>query len=179
MPSDLFYRLKQFWFGMTAVYGKADEAFTRSYLNPEELALFNQLPGFEKKHAVVVAQKMLESAIYNPELDPQKLIKLGLLHDIGKVAERNSILTKSLLVIFRFFLPTLYSWLAERGKTEPRWRRYYIHKHHGAVGAKMLARMGESAEIVLMVKKHDPSVAPFAPEDPIELKLLQQADSTY
>ncbi|MFA4844826.1 MAG: HD domain-containing protein [Candidatus Margulisiibacteriota bacterium] len=179
MLANLAYRWKQFWFGMTAVYGEADEAFARSYLNAEEMELFNQLPGFEKKHAVIVARKMLELALYNPELDPQKLVKLGLLHDIGKVAERNSVLTKSWLVIFRFFFPGLYAWLAEQGKTNRLWRRYYIHKHHGAIGSEMLARLGESSEIVLMVKKHDPRVEPFAEDDPIELKILQQADSTY
>ena len=179
MLANLAYRLKQFWFGMTAVYDKADEAFAHSYLNSEEIALFNQLPGFEKKHAVVVARKMLELALYNPDLDQNKLVKLGLLHDIGKVAERNSVLSKSFLVILRFLFPGLYEWLAERGRTNRLLRRFYIHKHHGAVGAEMLARLGESSEIVLMIKKHDPRVEPFAPDDPIELKILQQADSTY
>jgi hypothetical protein len=30
-----------------------------------------------------------------------------------------------------------------------------------------------------MIRKHDPRIEPFGPEDPLELKLLQQADSTY
>lgn len=118
MIDKIIYRFKQFYFGMFSVYDRSDEAFARGYLNNEESALFNQLPRFEKKHAVVVARKMLELALYNPELDPQKLVKLGLLHDIGKLAERNSILTKSILVIIRFLLPGLYDWLADRGRTE-------------------------------------------------------------
>jgi putative nucleotidyltransferase with HDIG domain len=173
------YRVRQFYFGMSATYTRADEAFTRGYMNSEEIALFNQLPGFEKRHAVVVARKMLELALYNPELDQRKLVKLGLLHDIGKVAERNSILTKSVLVIERFLFPHFYDWLADRGKSEPRFRRYYIHKHHGAIGAEMLAKIGVSGEFLSIIKKHDPRVEPFGPADPIELKILQQADSTY
>lgn len=179
MAGDPFYRLKQFWFGMFSAYTPADEAFARSFLSSQEIALFNQLPSFEKKHAAVVAKKMLDLALYNPELDQRKLVRLGLLHDIGKVSERNSVLTKSCLVIFRFLFPAVYDWVAEKGKNKARFRKFYIHKHHGAVGAALLEKMGESSEIISMIKKHDPRVEPFAPEDPVELKLLQQADSTY
>lgn len=179
MRARILFRFKQFWFGMFSIYTKADEAFARSYLNIQEMALFNQLPGFEKKHAVVVARKMLDAAQRYPDLDQRKLARLGLLHDIGKVAERNSILTKSILVIVRFFLPGLYNRLADIGKEHPRFRRFYIHKHHGAVGAELLEKIGESSEILSIIKKHDPRIEPFGPEDPIELKILQEADTTY
>ena len=177
MLDNLLYRFRQFYFGMFSKYTKADEAFARSYLNSLEWALFCQLPGFEKKHCVVVARKMLDLALYNPELDRDKLAKLGLLHDIGKIAERNSIMTKSVLVILRFFLPFAYNWLAERGKDHPCFKRFYIHKHHGAVGAKMLERIGESSEFLSIIAKHDPRIEPFGPEDPVELKILREADA--
>ena len=162
---------------MFSDYSKADESFAASYLGSEELSLFNQLPSFEKKHAVTVARRILEMALYNPELDPRKLVRLGLLHDIGKIAERNTILTKSLLVLLRYFFPGIYIKLAEKGEEDNRFKRYYIHRHHGKVGAEMLERMGESSEIIAIIKKHDPRAEPFGPEDPIELKILQQADS--
>ncbi len=82
-------------------------------------------------------------------------------------------------MIIRFFLPRYYDHLAELGKDNPRFRRYYIHKHHGAVGAELLEKIGESSEILSIIAKHDPRVEPFGPEDPIELKILQEADSTY
>ena len=164
---------------MFSRYTKADEIFARSYLNIQETSLFNQLPGFEKKHAVVVARKMLESATRHRELDPRKLVRLGLLHDIGKVLERNSILTKSILVIIRFFLPGLYNRLADLGKDRPRFRRFYIHKHHGAVGAELLEKIGVSGDILSIIAKHDPRVEPFGPDMPIEQKILNEADSTY
>jgi putative nucleotidyltransferase with HDIG domain len=177
--NTITYRLKQFYSGMSAVYLKEDAAFVRSYLNSEEVALFNQLPTFEKKHAVIVAKKMLELALYNPELDPRKLAKLGLLHDIGKVMERSSVVTKSLLVIIRFFFPWLYDRLADLGVRNRLFRAFFVHKHHGLVGAQLLAKIGVSGEFLMMIKKHDPRVEPFAEEDPVELKILQQADSTY
>ena len=179
MLGRILYRFKQFYFGMFSAYTRADEAFARSFLGSSEFALFNQLPGFEKRHAVVVARRMLDLAFYNPELDQRKLVRLGLLHDIGKVAERNSVVTKSMLVIIRFLFPGFYDWLANRGKDDPRFRRFYIHKHHGAVGAELLAKIGVSGEFLSIIKKHDPRIEPFGPEDPIELKILQEADSTY
>lgn len=179
MVTKIFYRLKQFWFGMFSKYSKADETFARSYLNIQEVALFNQLPGFEKRHAVVVARKMLDAAQRYPKLDQRKLAKLGLLHDIGKVAEKNSILTKSILVIIRFFLPKYYEHLTELGKDNPRFRRYYIHKHHGAVGAELLEKIGESSEILSIIARHDPRIEPLGPDTPIEQRILNEADSTY
>ncbi|MFH1387444.1 MAG: HD domain-containing protein [bacterium] len=176
MISLLLYRLKQFYFGMTAKYGQEDKIFTENYLNSAELNLFNQLPNFEKKHAVVVARKMMVSGV---GFDERKLAKLGLLHDIGKLAENNSIFTKSIMVIIRFFLPSFYDWLAEQGKNNPWLKRFYVHKHHGQIGAEMLAKIGVSGEYLSIITKHDPRIEPFGPQDPPELKILQAADSTY
>jgi putative nucleotidyltransferase with HDIG domain len=179
MLKKIIYRLKQFYYGMFSKYTAGDEVFARSYLNIDEMALFNQLPSFEKKHCVIVARKLSASARLHTELDQRKLIRLGLLHDIGKVAEKNSLMTKSILVIIRFFLPWLYDRLADRGENHPFFRRFYIHKHHGAVGAELLSKIGESAELLSIIAKHDPRIQPLMPDDPLELKLLQDADSSY
>ncbi len=176
MFARIWHRLVQFCFGMFSFYTRADEAFARSFLKIEEMALFNQLPSFERKHSVRVAKRMLKIAHGRHDLDERKIARLGLLHDIGKLAERNSIITKSILVIIRFFSPNFYNRLAEEGKRNPRFRRYYIHKHHGAVGAELLEKIGESSEIISIIAKHDPKLCPFGPEDPVELKILQEAD---
>ena len=164
---------------MTAKYTPEDEIFTVKHLSPVEKGLFDKLPGFEKKHAVVVAQKMVLSSYQYPELDREKLVKLGLLHDIGKITERNSVLAKSAFVIFRFFFPRLYNYFANLGESNPIFKRYYVHKHHGAIGAKILEKNGVSPQFFSIIKKHDPRIEPLGPEDPLELKILQQADSTY
>ena len=178
MIGKMIYRIKQFWFAMFSRYTQTDKDFAYHYLNIAEMSLFQQLPDFEKKHAVVVAQKML-ALTKGQAYDERKIARLGLLHDIGKIGERNSVLSKSLLVMLRFFWPGIYESLAQAGHNDPRWRRFYVHKHHGAIGAELLAKIGESSEILSIIKKHDPRVEPFGPEDPVELKILQQADSTY
>ncbi|MFA6169948.1 MAG: HDIG domain-containing metalloprotein [Candidatus Margulisiibacteriota bacterium] len=178
MLSRIVYRCKQFYYALFSVYSKNDEKFAGLYLKPQELALFNQLPGFEKKHSVVVARKMLAMSRLHPELDPNKLARIGLLHDIGKVLEHNSITTKALLVILRFFFPCLYETLAERGRTNPRFRRIYLYKYHGQLGAEMLGKLGVAQDILTAVRKHDSKVEPPAKGDPLELALLQKSDST-
>jgi len=172
-----FNRVCQFVTAMFSVYTRADQAFAHSFLNIEEMSLFNQLPEFEKKHSVRVAKRMLRLVHGDPEIDYKKIAKLGLLHDIGKVAERNNTITKSILVLIRFFLPGYYNRLADKGPDNPKYRRYYVHKHHGAIGAELLTKIGESSDIIAIIKKHDPHLDPFGPEDPIELKILQMADA--
>lgn len=177
MLRTIAHRFRQFYHAIFCRYGKADELFARAYLNSQEIALFNQLPGFEKKHCVEVAKIMLELALYNPELDPRKLVRLGLLHDIGKSAERSGPVTKAILVVLRYLCPGIFDRLADQGENRGFLNKFYVYKHHGDIGAKLLAKMGESAEIVSIIRKHDPLVEPLQPEDPLELKILQQADA--
>ena len=158
MLGRAIYRFRQFLFAMFSRYSRADEAFTRSYLNIEEMALFNQLPAFEKKHAAVVARKMLAAVFGRPEFDETKIAKLGLLHDDGKVLERNTVLSKSMLVIIRFLFPAL-------------------HGHHGDAGARLLEKIGEPEEILSIIRQHDPRVGGRGAVEP-ELILLREADST-
>ncbi len=175
-PFKLIYRARQFMMAMFSVYTKADRAFARSFLNIQEMSLFNQLPDFEKKHSVRVAKRMLSIVHNNPKVDYHKIAKIGLLHDIGKVAEHSSTLSKSFMVILRFFLPGYYSQLAEKGRTNQMFRRYFVHKHHGEIGAQLLARIGVSADITNVIKKHDPHLEPIEHQDPEELKILRKAD---
>ena len=173
----LWYRAKQFFVGIFSFYTKKDDVFARNFLTIQEMALFSRLPGFEKKHSVRVAKRMLKIAHGNRELDSRQIARIGLLHDIGKVVEHNSTFTKSILVIIRFFFPSFYDWLAERGEKNIRFRRFYIHKHHGRVGAELLSKLGTPADILSIINTHDPLIAPISEDDPIELKILQAADT--
>ncbi|MBI5399476.1 HD domain-containing protein [Candidatus Saganbacteria bacterium] len=179
MLDRLIYRFQQFYFGVFSRYTATDAVFAQNYLSRKELALFNQLPYFEKKHAVVVAQKMLSAAHQYPELNKRLLARLGLLHDIGKIVEKNSLLTKAFMVMIRFLLPPLFNYLADLGKNHPFFRRFYSHKHHGAIGAHLLEKLGESSVVISIISKHDPQAEPLGADDPLELKILQKADSTY
>lgn len=178
MLNRLLYRFKQFWFAVAAGMTDEDRNFARQYLNLKEAALFFSLPAFEQKHAVVVARKMREEGKGVRGVEERKLIRLGLLHDVGKAAERLSIVDKSVLVIAHRFFPKLYDDLAKQGEESSSasfFRKFYVHKHHGAIGSELLSKIGESADIVAEVKSHD---RPFGSHD-VYMRLLDFADSTY
>lgn len=162
---------------MFAVYTPSDEKFALLYLKPKEKKLFDQLPDFEKKHSVIVARKMLALSRLHSEVEPGKLARIGLLHDIGKILEKNTIITKSWLVIIRFLLPGLYDRLAVLGEKDGRFRRFYLHKHHGAKGAELLAPLQVDDDLLSALKNHDNDKL-TASNESIEIKLLKQADSS-
>ncbi len=178
MLKRALYRFRQFLFAMSATMNEVDWHFVGRYLNIEEMALFKRLPGFEQKHCVVVAQKIEELIHDRQDVDHRKAIRLGLLHDIGKIEGHLMIFQKSFLTIARFFLRPLYDFLADHGSRKSSnkiLRKFYIHKHHGAIGAELLEKLGEDREIVICTRLHD------FPEkyDSIYMKLLGEADSTF
>jgi len=155
-----------------------DRVFVQQNLNIKESALFFSLPGFEQKHGVNVAYKMAAEARNHPGIDLKKLIRLGLLHDIGKATVRLSIYDKALLVIIHKILPPVYNILAKLGESEKArtiLRQFYVHKHHGSIGSKLLKKIGESDDIINEVASHD---RPAESHD-LYMKILDQADSTY
>jgi len=178
MWDRILYRLKQFWFAVTSTMSEEDRNLVRQYLNIKEAALFFSLPEFEQKHGVVVAKKMRDEGKGIRGIDERKLIRVGLLHDIGKAAVRLSILDKSILVVLHKFASPVYDHLAKLGEGEKSlgfFRKFYVHKHHGPIGAELLSKIGESRDIVEEVKSHD---RPCSSHD-IYMRLLDLADSTY
>ena len=176
MFDRLIYRTRQLFFALTAKMNDQDKALVRQYLDIKESALFFGLPEFEQKHSVVVAQKMVAESKGMHSIDQRKLIRLGLLHDIGKSAIRLAILDKVVLVVIHKFICPLYDFIAKRGESEDSAtfvRQFYVHKYHGSIGAKMLKRIGESEDIVKEVALHD---EPKASTD-IYMTILDKADS--
>lgn len=178
MLARLLYRFRQFWFAMSAKMTEEDRAYARRYLDIKESAFFFGLPEYEQKHAVVVAQKMQKIAQSRRDLNERLLIRLGLLHDIGKAATRLSIFDKSLLVILQHFFRPLYDHLASKGVSDRSfflYRKFYVHKNHGRIGSEMLKRIGADIELSARILEHD--------EHPIEFKdeymrSLNRSDST-
>ena len=172
------YRLKQLYFALTAKMSDSDKSFAKQNLNIKESALFFSLPEFEQNHSIVVAHKMIAESKGMHNIDQRKLTRLGLLHDIGKSAIKLSILDKAILVVAHKLFKPLYNYLAKIGEDEHSitiLRQFYVHKHHGSIGSKLLEKIGESRDIISEVAQHD---APKASSD-IYMTILDKADSTY
>lgn len=90
----MLYRIKQFLTAVFAQVTEEDIAFTRKYLREQEWELFSQLRLYEQRHCIDVAQKLKELSKGDTEM-----IRLGLLHDIGKIQYPLNPLEKSMIVI--------------------------------------------------------------------------------
>lgn len=91
------YRIKQFIWAVTSHFKSIDKEIPERYLSKEELKVFNNLGIEDKHHCIRVCNDALKND--NSNLDKNKLAKIALLHDIGKVNGSLNIIDKSILVI--------------------------------------------------------------------------------
>jgi len=177
MLDRIAYRFRQFWFGITSKLNEDDREFIRRRLDIKEKALFDTLPDYEKKHAVEVARRMLNAHHKDPHLDQKVLAKAGLLNDVAKAAVKLSIFAKAAMAAIKRISPSLYDRLSSKGMADgsPRlYRKFFVYKHHGEIGAEMLRRIGASDEVLTCVEAHD--AMKFM--DDRYLKILNDADNT-
>ncbi|WP_042273840.1 HD domain-containing protein [[Clostridium] dakarense] len=98
-------RVKQFYMNVTDIMKKEDYDYVAEILNKKELSLFTKLLKSEQKHCVRIA-KDIEYIIDNKEINnieiiknKDRLIKVSLLHDIGKTRKKLNVIDKSIIVI--------------------------------------------------------------------------------
>lgn len=94
-------RVKQFISYLMSVFLKIDNEFLNSYLDKNELYHFNKLFKSEKQHSIKVAKKCL--MVYEKfginSYDLNLVIKMCLLHDIGKSYSKLNLIFKPFIVI--------------------------------------------------------------------------------
>lgn len=93
------YRVKQFLWAITAPFKRIDDDILARYLNSEELKLFKKLKISEQHHCIRVCKDALIESSNWREVDKNKLARIALLHDIGKIDGRLNVVDKSLIVI--------------------------------------------------------------------------------
>ncbi len=104
----ILYRLKQFKMQITAKITLEDKAFINKYLTPEEVCLFDLLKVYDQKHSLLVAETL--QTLYRRNTNQYKkrfgdnvnekyLVKLGLLHDIGKSVRPLNPVEKGLVMV--------------------------------------------------------------------------------
>lgn len=158
----MFYRVKQFVWGITAKLSKEDINFIDSNLSKEEKNLFFLLPVYEQVHSVRVAQRVLKEC-KSKNLQDKMLIKAALLHDIGKINSGLNLITKSILVLADKMMPNLTRKLKRISFVDA----YY---NHPEIAMNYLGK--EDKYIKYLIKNHHNSLI-----DDEKLKILQTADS--
>lgn len=142
------YRVKQFYQCITDKMNNKDKSFVKKYLNGYEMSLFDKLSADEQKHSVRVAYDVENVCkVHKENVDKNKLIKVALLHDIGKVTYKLSAVDKSILVI----LDGLSKGRIKRYSNLKKVDAYY---NHGEKGYYILKNKGYDESFLYLIKNH-------------------------
>ncbi|MBZ9684797.1 HDIG domain-containing protein [Clostridium estertheticum] len=159
------YRVKQFYRSMVSKINDEDIDFLRMYLEVYELQLFHQLPTYEQKHCINVARDV-KSTCNQRVLQSKYLIKVALLHDIGKIYSNMNPIDKSIMVIMH----NITNGRIESHKKNKNVNMYY---NHGDIGYNLLRKYGYDDRFLFLVKNHHNN---NITED-TELDLLKECDN--
>lgn len=142
----MIYRLKQFYWGIIAKISSEDIKFIREYLDDRELKLFNRLSIYEQAHCIRTA-KAVNNIYFHNKIDSNILIKVALLHDIGKIKKRLNLIDKSILVILDKLT---------RGKIRKfnNIKRVDVYYNHGDKGYEILKDYNYNDRFLYLVKNH-------------------------
>ena len=130
----MLHRITQFIWALTSSFKKVDYKFVSRYLTDGEKHLFNNMKKSDMQHCIRVAKNIeysLGNKEYNIKYDDQKineLIRLGLLHDIGKSECKLNCIEKSIMVILNKLTKSKIKKLTKFKIV----RNYYNHADRGA-----------------------------------------------
>ncbi|MDR1114186.1 MAG: HD domain-containing protein [Candidatus Margulisbacteria bacterium] len=153
----------------------ADIAFLRDYLNKQEQILFYSLAARDQRHSLDVAYTVRDLLGKRTKINPDKLYKAALLHDVGKAPARLRISDRIVQVLFFTLLPPLADYLADHGsETTGYWRRIlFFYKYHPRLGAALVKGISGNEVLYLIEHHHDA----YWPGEPKELTIIREADS--
>lgn len=166
----MFYRVKQFFRAITAKLENDELILIHEYLSEKEKNLFFKLAKSEQKHSVLVAKDVLKSIKQhnlNYDIDEKKMVKVALLHDIGKIECRLNPIDKSILVI----LDKISNGKIRTVKNE----KIYLYYNHPMIGYELLKDFNYEDDFLLLIKNHHMKYDEID-KDNIELMILKKCD---
>jgi putative nucleotidyltransferase with HDIG domain len=158
------YRVKQFYQSIVSKINDEDIDFLKIHLEIYELQLFHQLPTYEQKHCINVARDVKTTAD-SRNLESKTLIKVALLHDIGKIYNSMNPIDKSIMVIMNRIT---------NGKIRAykKNKNVNIYYNHGDIGYNLLKKYGYDDRFLFLVKNHHNNNV----VQDIELELIKECD---
>lgn len=153
-----------------------DVSFIEEHLGKSEQILFYRMSIVDQIHSLHVAYTLKEMLNRKSRINLKKMLKVALLHDIGKADIKLTLNSRLYQTSFFFFCKPFANYLANKGKEPNASRRkklLYYYKEHGNVGAALLREINVDENIAYLVESHhnEPSI-----NEPIELSLLREAD---
>ena len=158
------YRVKQFYWSMVSKINDYDIDFLKMYLETYELKLFNKLPIYEQKHCINVARDV-KLTCNQRQLREEYLIKIALLHDIGKIYHTMNPIEKAIMVI-------MHKLTNGKIREYKNIKNVYVYYNHGDIGFEILKKYGYDDRFLFIVKNHHNKCIC----DDIELNVIKECD---
>lgn len=162
----MIYRIKQFVWALRAHITHSDEEFIKEYLNENEINIFNRMSDMDKKHSINTARDVKESCS-SKEINEIMMIKVALLHDIGKSMYKMNVIKKSSIVLLNKFSKG-------RIKKYSNIKCINIYYNHANIGYEILKQFDYSELFLFLIKNHHNSDIISNKE---ELDILQNCDN--
>lgn len=144
----MLHRIKQFYWDITSEFKDIDIKFIDKYLNNLEKELFNSLNKAEQHHCIRVAKLAIEEYLKLEEVnDLDMLIKICLLHDVGKIGSR-------LNIFDRVFLVLGDKVTGGNLKKYTNIKKINIYYNHPKIGAQKLKALGYDDEFIYIIQNH-------------------------
>lgn len=141
-----FYRVKQFYWAMSAKINKKDSNFLHSNLNRDELEMFYKLPLYDQKHSIKVAYDVKE-VCKRKNIDSKLLLKAALLHDIGKIYSKLNLIDKSIIVLAD-------SVTKGSIKKFSNIKKINVYYNHGKIGKDILKNYNYDQRLLYLIENH-------------------------
>jgi len=149
---------------MVSKINDKDIDFLKMHLEIYELQLFNQLPIYEQKHCINVARDV-KLTCNQRKLRSEELVKVALLHDIGKIYNKMNPIDKSIMVI-------MHNITKGKIRAFKKFKNVNMYYNHGVIGYHLLKKYGYNDRFLFLVKNHHSNNI----VGDIELDLLKECD---
>lgn len=168
---NLFYRLNQLWHNLTAQpLSQQELEQIEVVLNPGEMALFQQMPPSDQRHAFRVYRLLKTTG--QTDVD---LLAAALLHDVGKAQVDLSAWDRSVAVLGETLMPLRIKEWGSNGDSG--WKRpFVVREKHASWGASLAEEAGSRPGVVDLILRHQDPLPVNGGGNNERLALLQWAD---
>lgn len=165
----MVYRVKQFIWHLTSKWQSIDNELINKYLSKEEREVFNKLNVSEQQHSIRVCNDALNKVNNeNIKINKNKLAKVALLHDIGKIIKSLNIIDKSIIVI-------LDKITNGNLKKHTNLKKIDVYYNHPKNGVKILKNINKyDNEFLEAISKHHKKYTKL--ENNMYLKIIRECD---
>lgn len=154
-----------------------DESLVRKFLTPQEQILFYRQRIADQFHALCTTKHILDDIEDNEWINRTRIIKMALLHDIGKINVFMPLWVRPAAVLLKKFVPRIYKWLVKKGNqqnTHLIYKYFYTYEEHPQIGETFLREIQTEKEVITLVRMHHDQPSP---NDPKELPIFRRADN--